>query len=76
MALLRLLARDSEGLAALLPSVVVQDELHAGLLVEYASVPDFSESFFAITVQRRFEPPLVKELLARSESELLSGVGG
>lgn len=71
MALLRLLARDSAGIA-LVPSVVVQDELRSGLLQEYCTVPDLHESFYAITVQRRFAPPLLKELLARTADEVLS----
>jgi LysR family transcriptional activator of nhaA len=71
MALLRLLARDSDSIA-LLPSVVVQDELRAGRLVEHAVVPDLYENFYGVTIQRRFEPPLVQELLARPESEILS----
>lgn len=72
MALLRLLARDSDGLA-LVPTVVVQDELKSGRLVQYAVVPDLFENFYAITLQRRFEPPLLRELLARSEAEVLAG---
>lgn len=70
MALLRLLARDSGGVA-LLPTVVVQDELKSGALVEYAVVPDLQESFYAITVQRHFEPPWLKALLKRPEAEVL-----
>jgi LysR family transcriptional activator of nhaA len=70
MALLRLLARDSGGVA-LLPTVVVQDELKSGELVEYAVVPDLLESFYAITVQRHFEPPWLKALLKRPEAEVL-----
>jgi hypothetical protein len=70
MALLRLLARDSGGVA-LLPTVVVQDELKSGALVEYAVVPDLQESFYAITVQRHFEPPWLKALLQRPEGEVL-----
>ncbi len=70
MALLRLLARDSGGVA-LLPTVVVQDELKSGALVEYAVVPDLQESFYAITVQRHFEPPWLKALLQRPEAEVL-----
>lgn len=72
MALLRLLARDSDGVA-LLPSVVVQDELRSGRLVEYAVVPDLHENFYAISVQRRFSPPLLKTLLKQSEAEVLGG---
>jgi LysR family transcriptional activator of nhaA len=70
MALLRLLARDSDAVA-LLPSVVVQDELRTGRLVELAVVPDLYENFYAVTVQRRFEPPLLHALLTRSEDEVL-----
>ncbi len=70
MALLRLLARDA-GAVALVPSVVVRDELKAGVLVEHAVVPDLVENFYAITVPRRFAPPLVRELLARPEKEVL-----
>jgi len=70
MALLRLLARDSDAIA-LLPSVVAQDELRAGRLVEHAVVPDLHENFYGVTIQRRYEPPLLQALLARSESEFL-----
>jgi LysR family transcriptional activator of nhaA len=71
MALLRLLARDS-GNVALLPSVVVQDELRDGVLVEYAVVPQLYESFYGITVQRHFEPPLVRTLLRRPQGQVLA----
>jgi LysR family transcriptional activator of nhaA len=70
MALLRLLARDSNAVA-LLPAVVVQDELGSGRLAEYCVVPDLFESFYAITVRRRFEPPLLKDLLERDEADVL-----
>jgi LysR family transcriptional activator of nhaA len=70
MAMLRLLARDSDSVA-LLPTVVVQDELRSGRLVEYAVVPELSETFYAITVRRHFEPPLLKALLKRPEADVL-----
>jgi LysR family transcriptional activator of nhaA len=70
MALLRLLARDSDSVA-LLPTVVVRDELLSGQLVEYVVVPDLHENFYAISVQRHFSPPLLKALLQRSEAEVL-----
>ena len=70
MALLRLLARDAGGVA-LVPSVVVRDELKSGVLVEHAVVPDLHENFYAITVPRSFAPPLLRELLARSGDEVL-----
>uniref|UniRef100_UPI001F1A9803 LysR family transcriptional regulator n=2 Tax=Pseudomonas TaxID=286 RepID=UPI001F1A9803 len=53
MAMLRLLARDS-GDIALLPAVVVQDELRSGALELYAEVPDIAERFYAVTLQRQF----------------------
>jgi LysR family transcriptional activator of nhaA len=70
MAMLRLLARDSDSVA-LVPTVVVQDELASGRLVEYAVVPDLYETFYAITVKRHFEPPLLRELLRRPEADVL-----
>ena len=74
MALMRLLARDSDAVA-LLPTVVVRDELSSGQLVEYCVVPDLIETFYAITVKRHFEPPLLKELLRRDEIDVL-GISG
>lgn len=70
MAMLRLLARDSESIA-LLPTVVVQDELRGGLLEEYCVVPHLHENFYAITVKRRFASPLLQTLLKRPETDVL-----
>jgi LysR family transcriptional activator of nhaA len=64
MAMLRLLARESPGVA-LVPLVVVQGELDDGTLVERCRIPQVHESFYAITPSRRFENPLLRELLAR-----------
>jgi len=64
MAMLRLLARDSNALA-LVPRVVVKDELAAGTLIERHRFPEIKKNFFAITPDRRFPNPLVKELLTR-----------
>ena len=41
-------------------------------LIELAVVPDLHETFYAVTVKRRYEPPLVQELLTRTEDELLA----
>jgi LysR family transcriptional regulator, transcriptional activator of nhaA len=75
MAMLRLLARDaaedSADSVALLPTVVVQDELRSGRLQEYCVVPQLYENFYAITVQRHFEPLLLKTLLKRTEADVL-----
>ena len=73
MAMLRLLARDS-GHVALVPSVVVQDELRSGKLQEYCVVPQLYENFYAITVKRHFEPPLLKTLLKRPQAEVLGEI--
>lgn len=64
MAMLRLLARDS-GAVAVLPPVVVRDEIEAGTLVEYHRLPNVYESFFAITVRRQHSPAGLRELLGR-----------
>ncbi|BAK77221.1 transcriptional regulator, LysR family [Pseudogulbenkiania sp. NH8B] len=61
MAALRLLARDS-GAVALIPAIVVKDELNKGLLEKYGSVHGVEETFYAITVRRRFETPHLKDL--------------
>jgi len=65
MAMLRLLARDSEGVT-LVPPIVVRDELEAGLLVEHCQIPEVTESFFAIVQTRRFPNQLLAELLAHT----------
>lgn len=63
MAMLRLLARDSAAVA-LVPAVVVKDELESGVLEEYAVVPSLYEEFYAISVRRQYQHPLVERLLA------------
>ncbi len=65
MATLRLLAREGEGLA-LVPPVVVRDEIERGELVETHRVPELRETFYAITPSRRFPNPLVGELVERT----------
>ncbi len=70
MAMLRLLAIDA-GAVALLPSVVVRDEITSGVLREHAVVPDLYENFFAITAERRYPHPLLRGLLERDERSFL-----
>jgi len=62
MAMLRLLARDS-GHVAVVPEVVVQDELENGLLQKYCELPELHENFYAITARRHFRPAALKTLL-------------
>ena len=66
MAMLRLLAREDAGLAVI-PPIVVQDELASGLLVEAVKLDGIAESFVAVTRDRRFPNPLLASIL---------GVGG
>ena len=70
MATMRLLARDADVLAVL-PSVVVRDELRMGVLHHHCVVPDLFESFYAITAERKFQHPLLATVLARDEHALL-----
>jgi LysR family transcriptional activator of nhaA len=72
MAMLRLLARGANA-AAVVPTVVVRDELREGRLEEYCKLPNLYENFFAISIKRHFQQPLVKTLLSRSEAEVLAG---
>ena len=62
MAMLRLLARDAK-ILALVPRVVVRDELKSGILAEWYRFPQIKKDYYAITPDRRFPNPLVKELL-------------
>jgi LysR family transcriptional activator of nhaA len=65
MALLRLTARDS-GCIAVVPEVVVQDELRDGKLQRLGIVPDVFENFYAITARRNIPSPLVQTLGGRA----------
>lgn len=67
MAMLRLLTRDSDSLAVL-PEIVVKDEIESGKLVNYMNLPNVFESFYAITIKRTFVPDLIKNLLAHFEN--------
>jgi LysR family transcriptional activator of nhaA len=64
MAMIRLLARADAGLA-IIPPIVVRDELLSGALVEAARLDGISETFFAVTQERRFPNPLLAEVLHR-----------
>ncbi len=66
MAMLRLLAREREGVT-LVPPIVVRDELASGVLVEHCRIPQLTERFHAIVQNRRFPNQLLGDLLARYE---------
>ena len=63
MAMLRLLARDS-GALAVLPSVVVKDELAEKTLKNYMHLPNIFENFYAITIKRQYNHQLTNTLLS------------
>lgn len=65
MAMLRLIARDS-GWLAVLPEVVVQDELRTGWLVTVGRSTILQEHFYAITVPHRHQPHVLEELLGHA----------
>lgn len=62
IAMMRLLAREGFALATL-PSIAVRDELASGALIEADSLPGLAETFFAVTIGRRFPNPIVRSLL-------------
>jgi LysR family transcriptional activator of nhaA len=62
MAMLRLLAREDVGLAVI-PPIVVEEELARGLLVDVGALEGVREQFAAITLSRRFPNPLLARLL-------------
>lgn len=62
IAMMRLLVR--EGLAlAVLPPIAVRDELAAGLLIEADELPGIVETFYAVTINRRYPNLIIKLLL-------------
>ena len=69
MAMLRLLAREDIGLAVI-PPIVVRDELTSGKLVEVAQLDGISEHFLAVTRERRFPNPLIADLLQPRQPSL------
>lgn len=62
MAMVRLLAREGVGLA-IIPPIVVKDELKAGILKDADHLPGIKETFFAVTAKRKYPNPLIQTLL-------------
>jgi LysR family transcriptional activator of nhaA len=63
MAMMRLLAREDAGLAVL-PLIAITDELAQGTLIEADRLPGITETFYAVTLARRFPNPLLQRLIA------------
>ncbi|MDW7549466.1 MULTISPECIES: LysR family transcriptional regulator [Pseudoalteromonas] len=68
MAMMRLLARDS-GAVAVLPAVVVKDEIAQGVLTHYQDLPDIYEYFYAISTHKKVIPEAIKLLLHKARSD-------
>ena len=62
MAMLRLLARERDGVT-LVPPIVVRDELKTGILIEHCRIPEVTEKFYAIVQKRRFPNQLLAKIL-------------
>lgn len=62
MAMLRLLARDTNAVAVM-PSVVVKDELASGNLAAYITLPNIFENFYVVTVKKHKFNQLTTELI-------------
>jgi LysR family transcriptional activator of nhaA len=62
MAMMRLLAREDVGLAVL-PLIAIKDELQQGILIEADRLPGISETFYAVTLDRRFPNPMLQQLI-------------
>lgn len=74
MAMLRLLAREGDGVA-LVPPVVVRDEIRSGALVVTHKLSELREMFYAVTPTRRFPNPLVAELVERMMAKPMKRAG-
>ena len=62
MAMVRLLAREGVGLAVI-PPIVVRDELASGVLVDADHLPGIRETFFAVMTPRKYPNPLLQSVL-------------
>ncbi|MEE4209401.1 MAG: LysR family transcriptional regulator [Parvularcula sp.] len=66
MALLRVLAREEQALAVV-PPIVVKDELSSGRLVHIRTLPAIRETFYAITTSRRFPNPALRKVMSAAK---------
>ena len=67
IAMMRLLVREGSALAVL-PPIAVQDELASGMLIEADELPGIVETFFAVTIDRRFPNPVVRSLIGATRT--------
>jgi len=53
---------------AVMPKVVVRDEIARGELREYTTLPNVYEQFFAITIKKQYQPSSLTALLEQQQS--------
>ncbi len=70
MALIRVLARERVA-RAVVPPIVVRDELATGALVELAALPELRETFYAVTLPRLFPNPWLALLLGKADVDVV-----
>ncbi|MEL7022939.1 MAG: LysR family transcriptional regulator [Pseudomonadota bacterium] len=70
MPLMRLMVREDFGVAVV-PPIVVRDELNSGMLVDFGDIPALVETFHAVTLKRKFPNPFLPKLLRRIDDGLL-----
>lgn len=68
MAMLRLLARDT-GAYAVLPEVVVRDEISSGNLSVQQRIPGAYEHFYAVTLAKKTTPMVVQSLIEKMKTD-------
>lgn len=68
MAMMRLLVREDAGLAVV-PMIAIKDELAQGILVVADLLPGITETFYAVTLDRRFPNPMLQRLIAPAASQ-------
>lgn len=71
VAMMRLLAREGFALAVL-PPIAVRDELASGRLIEADALPDVAETFYAVTLDRRFPNQLVRDMVRDAKTLVTS----
>ncbi len=74
IALLRYFALSGDGVA-LLPEIAVERDIKEKRLWVIRSVPELRETFFAITAERKFANPLVREMVTRFKDRYLKSEG-
>lgn len=70
MAMMRLVARDSQALA-IIPAIAVKDEIASSKLHVIDHLQDVLERFYAISIRRQFENPTITELMSQEAGEIL-----